>query len=368
MRAKIHIVLAAALSLAACGTPGAPRPPSLRLPETVRDLAASRQGSTVTLTWTEPQRTTDAENIRALGPTLVCMGVNDFPMTHCSQVAADLSLSQYAQCAPKVGQPASCQVTLAPELQQKNPLGQATYAIEVMNTNGRSAGLSNQVRVPMALTLPQAGHLVTQVHADAIGVFFTAMVQEAGRTDSSYHVFRAVERTDTFVDLGPATWEGILNLVEKYDFERAAFVFQDRSFEWEKTYLYRVVGITTVHLADGSILDVPGDPTPDVKVFTRDVFPPAAPQGLQAVASGIGQQPFVDLTWAPNTESDLAGYNVYRHEEGQPAVKINAELVKAPSYRDANVQRGREYFYAVSSVDLRANESAKSSETSETVH
>src|SRR5689334_1843035 len=86
----------ACLWLAGCGTPGAPRPPSLRLAETVRDLTASRQGSTVTLTWTEPARTTDGENIRTLGPTLICMGINDFPMTHCDRMVADLTLQQYA--------------------------------------------------------------------------------------------------------------------------------------------------------------------------------------------------------------------------------------------------------------------------------
>ena len=141
MSMRTYVALAAVLCLAACGTPGAPRPPSLRLPETVRDLTASRQGSTVTLKWTEPQRTTDGETIRELGPTLVCMGVNDFPMTHCDQMVADLTLKQFAACTPKVGQATSCAVTLPFELQRENPKGQATYAIEVLNANGRSAGL-----------------------------------------------------------------------------------------------------------------------------------------------------------------------------------------------------------------------------------
>jgi len=361
MKVRIYIVVAAALSLAACGTPGAPRPPSLRLPETVRDLAASRQGNTVTLTWTESQRTTDGENIRALGPTLVCMGVNDFPMTHCAQVAADLSQSQYAQCAPKVGQPASCQVTLALELQGKYPLGQATYALEVLNTNGRSAGLSNQVRVAMAPAQPTASHLSAEVQSDAIVIEFDGL-----GVNSQYHVFRSEAGTGKPVDIGTASATAMINPGQRFG-DNVAFRAEDRSFEWEKIYLYRVVGVTTVQLPDGTSAEVPGVPTDDVKVFAHDTFPPAAPVGVQAVASGVGQQPFIDLTWAPNTESDLAGYNVYRHEEGQPAVKINAELAKAPSYRDANVQRGKKYFYSVSAVDLRANESAKSSATSETV-
>jgi fibronectin type 3 domain-containing protein len=73
------------------------------------------------------------------------------------------------------------------------------------------------------------------------------------------------------------------------------------------------------------------------------------------------------LTWAPNTEADLAGYNVYRRPAGQPPVKINTELVKAPAYRDREVTAGHQYFYAVTAVDLRGNESPRSPEASEGV-
>jgi fibronectin type 3 domain-containing protein len=99
----------------------------------------------------------------------------------------------------------------------------------------------------------------------------------------------------------------------------------------------------------------------------RDTFPPGVPTGVQAVASGVGQKPFIDLTWAPNMESDLAGYNVLRREEGAEPVKINSELVKSPAFRDDKVAPGHRYFYSVSAVDLRGNESAHSVETSERV-
>jgi hypothetical protein len=340
MTARILTIVAAIVWLAACGTPGAPRPPSLRLPETVRDLAATRQGSTVTLTWTEPRRTTDGD-----------------------QMVADLTLKAFASCKPEVGKPVTCAVTLPSDVQEQNPRAQATYAIEVLNTNGRSAGLSNQVRVPTAPTAEPAKDVVTTVNADRITIEFSGF----GYNQFSYHVFRAEVGSPNFVDLGSAHRPGgeqdfvIQNAVISY-------VFDDRSFEWEKTYLYRVVAVTTVHLPDGSIVDVRGDPTPDVTVFAHDIFPPAAPSGLQAVASGVGQPPFIDLTWAPNTEADLAGYNVYRNEAGQAPARINAELVKTPSYRDNNVERGRTYFYSVSAADLRNNESSKSQEASETVH
>ena len=94
-------------------------------------------------------------------------------------------------------------------------------------------------------------------------------------------------------------------------------------------------------------VQVEGDDSPEVKVFADDVFPPIVPSELQAVFSGPGQQPFIDLVWAPDTDADLNGYNVYRHEEGTEPMKLNAEPMKTPAYRDGCVAAGKNYFYSV---------------------
>jgi hypothetical protein len=141
----------------------------------------------------------------------------------------------------------------------------------------------------------------------------------------------------------------------------------DSSIEWEKTYEYRAETVTVIAQKNKPELRIEGDDTPRVTVFAHDIFPPAVPSGLQAVASGPGQKTFIDLVWAPVTDVDLDGYNVYRHEEGLAAVKVNAESVKTPAYRDANVLSGKYYFYSVSAVDVRGNESARSDEANETV-
>jgi fibronectin type 3 domain-containing protein len=140
----------------------------------------------------------------------------------------------------------------------------------------------------------------------------------------------------------------------------------DRSFEWEKTYSYRATIVTYVTQGSGE-QQVEGDDTPTVTVFAHDVFPPAAPAGLQAVFSGPGQKLFIDLVWTPNSDSGLAGYNVYRHEQGTEPVKINSDLIKAPAFRDPDIVTGREYFYSVTAVDARGNESPHSPEAGETV-
>jgi fibronectin type 3 domain-containing protein len=146
----------------------------------------------------------------------------------------------------------------------------------------------------------------------------------------------------------------------------AAGSYLDKTFGWEQKYEYRITTLSQVR-AEGMNAAVEGDDSKPVEIFTRDVYPPAQPAGLQAVFSSVGQKPFIDLTWAPNMDSDLAGYNVFRWTDGGQPKKLNAQLVQVGSYRDDSVEPGKKYFYAVSAVDLRGNESPQSAPASETV-
>ncbi len=356
MKWQLHLVLTAVLCLAACGTPGAPRPPSLELPRPVTDLAATRQGDKVTLTWTAPRETTDKQNIRHPGPVRICRGVNTTAMVQCPQVA-ELPPAPVVAKGAKPEQRTYAD-TLPMDLQQQHPAGFATYALELLNGRGRSAGLSNQVEVPLAPTLPPPSDVRAEVTPEGVVLTWTGVLHEheAAELRHLYRVYRRTPETPAWSVVGE---------VQLSTDPHARFV--DTGFEWEKTYLYRVVVVTSVIRGGAAAVQVEGEPSADVEVFAHDVFPPAAPAGLQAVASGVGQPPFVDLTWAPNTEADLAGYNVYRHQAGQQPVKINTELVKAPAYRDREVTAGHNYFYAVTAVDLRGNESPRSAEASESV-
>ena len=86
-------------------------------------------------------------------------------------------------------------------------------------------------------------------------------------------------------------------------------------------------------------------------------LPPAAPASLVASVSHAG----VSLAWAANTESDLAGYNVYRVAPGGSAVRLNGALVTALSFNDTTAVAGVAYTYRVTAVDAAAHESAAAS-------
>jgi hypothetical protein len=325
----------------------------------VQDLAATRKGDNVLLTWTPPTQTTDGSNIKHGGSTLICRSTDPKLMAACGTPIAtekDAQVEHWTK-ATMVARHDYAD-TLPPALMQENPLGFATYTLEDQNTHGKSDGLSNQVRVPLAPTLSAPSDLQAKVTAD--GVLLSWPVSQSAPMNPElsflYRIFRQSQE-------GKKP-EVIVGEVPPSSGETS---FLDGNVDWGQTYSYRVAPITKVLPHTGEPLEVEGDSSPQVSVVAHDVFPPATPTGLQAVFSGPGQKPFVDLTWAPNLESDLAGYNVYRHEAGTAPVKVNQDVVKTPSFRDDHVEAGHEYFYSISSVDRQGNESERSEETSEKV-
>ncbi len=347
---RIFVLLAFGVCLAGCGQPGAPMPPSLHLPIPVRDLKATRVGEKVTLTWTAPYETTDREVIREPGKMRVCRILTT--ADECGKVVGEVPAQQGTEISRR-DHPLEARFTdtLTPDLHAK-PLAQAIYTIEAVNDSGRSAGFGNRVDVPLVPT-PAPPHAVTvDVRADGVHIGIPPQAMQS-EPDPRLQYWYQVTRTNIPPGGGSPDLVGEVPAVGQAN-------LIDKNFEWEKQYAYTVTPITWVETQPNGkrLYSIPGDSTAPIEIVTKDIFPPATPTELQAVYSS-GPQKTIDLTWAPNTDADLAGYNVYR--AGQ---KINSDLVKTPTYRDPVIAPG-EYTYAVSAVDLRGNESAKSPEASE---
>jgi hypothetical protein len=355
---KLGLALTAIMLLASCGSPGVPLPPSLELARPVTDLHAVRKGDKVHLSWSVPSETTEHKNIRHAGPTEVCRGVG----TKLQECGAPVSKIPFQKPAADKGTAQKPQVSftdqLPPSLQSAYPTSNVVYAVSVLNSYGKTAGLSNQVQVPAAPTLPPPSDFDAQIMAEGVRLSWkpVAPPQEIPGLRYMYRLYRRESgaNVDSVAGELPDTNESSPSLL-------------DRGFEWEKTYNYRVTVVTLITQPSGIEQQVEGEDTVSVRVFAHDVFPPATPSGLQAVFSGPGQKPFIDLVWAPNTEPDLAGYNVYRHEQDGAAVKVNLELVKSPAFRDAEILTGHRYSYSVSAIDARGNESRHSEQASEAV-
>jgi len=136
-RAALAAVLTVlGIGLSGCGTPGAPQPPSLNLPDPVTDLAAVRTGNQVALTWTMPKKNTDKLLLKDKVAVRVCRQVA--VATECETAGGYLLL------AP--GATGSFSESLPTALAAGEPRA-LRYFVELKNRNSRSAGLSNAAAV-----------------------------------------------------------------------------------------------------------------------------------------------------------------------------------------------------------------------------
>ena len=100
----------------------------------------------------------------------------------------------------------------------------------------------------------------------------------------------------------------------------------DHDAALDHTYSYTAQRIITITL-QGKSIEVASAPGETITIEARDVFPPAIPSGLQAVADPEGHA--IDLSWQPDTEADLAGYTVYRSEAGSTAAPVRGIVARA---------------------------------------
>jgi len=99
-------------------------------------------------------------------------------------------------------------------------------------------------------------------------------------------------------------------------------------------------------------LDIDNKPAPDVTA-------PSIPANLAATAVSMTQ---IDLSWDASTDNvAVTGYNIYRDGGGIPIATI-----AGTTYQDTGLNTSTFYTYNVSAVDASSNESAQSSQASDT--
>ena len=345
----------ACLAMAGCGTPGAPQPPSLKLPARVVDLAATRAGNKVTLHWTMPKKTTDRLLIGRPVKVAVC---RQETIESC-QPAGEFERNPGAESSFEDVLPASLAAGEARQLK---------YSLELKSPKGRSAGRSNiAVVLAGAAPGPIAG-LSAEVKAGGVALHWTGSDGTAIRLHRkllSAPVPEKKPKTNSINGLAASPEEPALRdlFVERPAVGETSGAL-DRTARFGEVYEYSAQRILRLSVETGNALELAGELSPPVRVEVVDTFPPAVPHGLAAVL--VPDDKTIDLSWEPDSEDDLAGYIVYRAEADGGWTRISgAEPLNAPAYRDSTIAPGHDYRYAVTAIDLTGHESKRSVEARE---
>ncbi|MCU0289175.1 MAG: hypothetical protein MUF15_22620 [Acidobacteria bacterium] len=99
--------------------------------------------------------------------------------------------------------------------------------------------------------------------------------------------------------------------------------------------------------------DIESGPSAVVSVTVSDIYPPEIPSNLVSFKGND----HIFLTWKAVGDSDLAYYRIYRKSMENDEFTLLADQVSGNQYKDKDVKKGMPFFYVVSSVDQKKNES-----------
>jgi hypothetical protein len=356
--------LAAAFFFAGCGTPGAPLPPSLKLPDPVTDLETTRAGNQVSLAFTMPKKNTDKLLIKGNLPVRICRKQE---AETCVDVPSGLLLPPGAKAA--------FTETLPPALAD-GPPRPVTYFVELKNSRGRSSGLSNAAVILAGQAPAPIAGLSASVRKQGVVLRWTADSESTSvRLHRKLLTPQPVSKPQAKSGImAPAPEPLEQNLLVEPAGETGPGPDRalDKDIRFGQVYEYRAQRVTRV-IASGKPLELVSELSAPVRVEVLDIFPPAVPNGLAAVATAAqaGAKASIDLSWQPVTDADLAGYIVYRREAGAPNQtwqRISpAEPLVGPAFQDTAIQPGHTYQYAVTSISQSGHQSERSADTEETV-
>jgi hypothetical protein len=276
-----------------------------------------------------------------------------------------------------------------------------TYFVELKNKKDRSAGLSNGAVVLAGQAPPLVTGLAAVVRKQGVVLHWVANA-DSGSPDTST-VIRLHRKLVSAPPPKPQGQSGLL-APEPEPVERTLIIETpdqspraiDQDIRLGQTYEYRaqrVIRATVTSPAQGGqtpgspaqaaqtqggsapaspseasqTLELAGPLSDPIRVNAADIFPPEIPTGLAAIATQTATETSIDLSWRANTDTDLAGYAVYRREGDGPWLRISpAEPVVGPAFHDAHVRPGQAYRYAVTALDQSGHESSRSDEAEET--
>ena len=371
-------LLGSLIWLVSCAAPGEPIERKPQVPTAITDLAARQQGNDVILTFTLPKDTVERRPLKKTLAIEIYRGF-DSPATAPTGAQEPLSLILTIPPAMVANYSEKNRIRVINSL-DSNDLSPhvgwtASYTVRTRASVKKESADSNHAGVRVYPAPDPIPDLRAEAAHNGIILKWTPPQRTiVGPTPSidipsiaAYHIYRA----ETAPELQPSTppaASGAVSGVPKLKVPLARIgestepTFQDKQIEFGKTYVYSVRS-----LLQYSEIEVESADSNLVIATPRAIFPPEAPQNLTVVlvpAQGENSA-YLDLSWAISSETDIAGYNVYRSEQdGVPGRRLNSELLLTPAFRDMNAVPGHQYVYTATAVDRAGNESPASAPAS----
>jgi len=339
------VVAAAVGGLVACGVQGPPHPPRLERPARITNLSVVQVGQTLEFHFRVPQQTVEGERLTKPLEVEILRGVapQGAGLSKLSEPQVWMRLTRNEWLPYARGDEVFYAAHLTNE-EFRTGRGQSlVLAVRTLTRGFQHRPLesdpSNLVDVPVFDVSEPVGGISFLTTEKAVEVHFPPPARmlsgEPLRGLTGYRIYRnQTGERGSFLMIGETT----------------ASPYRDTQFEFGRAYFYQVRAVfgDPAHAAMS-------DDSPPAKVVPRDVFPPAPPQGLTGIYAAGG----VELLWTANSESDLAGYNVYRLDQPAPP-RLNQDLLRTPIFRDTHAEPGKTLTYYVTAADLAGNESQPS--------
>ena len=377
---SLALVFAFAMLGGGCGSPAEPIERKPPVPEAVSDLAATQSGNSVILTFDLPKEAVDR---RPLDNPLTVEIYRDFeaagataPTNSAAKPSAPANPTLHATIPAAVIANYSDQDRvrytdpLQPEDFTQHPDSIAVYEVRTRASAKKESADSNVVALSLHPAPEPIGDVRAEVTHSGIEVSWTPPQKTPvgpAPPIAVYRVYRS-ELQPPGTPGSPAAAPARAAEKESAKLPLAALrigetettTYLDTQFQLGETYIYTVRSV--VQYGPEQIESADSDP---FTLLARDVTPPATPEGLLVVdvPAQDNVPAHIELSWGISSETDLAGYNLYRSEQaGVAGARANADLLRTPAFRDMNAMPGRAYFYSVTAVDRSGNESPPSAD------
>jgi hypothetical protein len=351
---KLALLLCVSLGLAACGKVGDPLPPVPKAPLIVNELNAIQRGTSIVLTFplTRTPRSSRLAQIsiyRLIEPADAPLGLSPESFDSRSTIIYQMPGDAISAGTSVI----SYEDPIA--LIQQGP-SRLRYAVRLVTRNGVAADLSNYaVITPVTAIAKPPANVRAAVTQNDISVTWSAPAAnelgDAAANVAGYNIYR---KSDSgLVKLNPQPL--------------AETTYSDRTFAFGTRYEYLVRALS---LLPGETLAtaIESNDSETAGVVPKDTFPPVAPESIKiASINGI-----VSMFWPSNPEPDLAGYLLYRSEDGNAPperwLKLTPRVHTPTTFRDEKVIVGKTYYYQISAIDSSGNEGPRSVAVAETVN